>query len=333
MVAGRVLWLPVCRYQELVVFSRPGTATYHVDSDVPELLTEALVGSHQAAGPTAGSTAAGVGRTQYKLLLICGLTFCSDAAEALDIRSPRASDVLSLEHHELTNCSSAWSAAVSSELQQLILSSEFSSCGELVAVVSCSSFVAALRAFLLSSAVITIFGFATALSLPVGFDILAEALPGESRGVFLMYIENLIAWGMLEQYGWRVFTAMAALPTLIASIAGALMLPESPRWLVDMDREDEAARIVQKWAKDNGEPMKIGQPNLGLGEAVDRREQRPSERSAAENLSTFQRAEVFWTSAGGAPCGGRPWRMASCGAAGAFCNDGKWKRKEPGIPN
>eukprot|EP00913_Durusdinium_trenchii_P024991 g23456.t1 len=144
-------------------------------------------------------------------------------------------------------------------------------------------------AFLLSSLIITAFGFATAFSqgfyslvimralvgvgvsgLPVGFDILAEALPSESRGAFLMYIEyfwtlgsiyvNLAAWGMLERYGWRVFTAMAALPTLVASLAGIWLLPESPRWLVDMDRSDEAAKIIQKWAKDNGEdsgPLKL----------------------------------------------------------------------------
>lgn len=32
--------------------------------------------------PSVFHSQAGVGRTQYKLLLICGLTFCSDAAEA-----------------------------------------------------------------------------------------------------------------------------------------------------------------------------------------------------------------------------------------------------------
>ncbi|CAJ1427330.1 unnamed protein product [Effrenium voratum] len=69
-------------------------------------------------------------------------------------------------------------------------------------------------------------------------------------------MENITAWAMLEQTGWQVFTAMAAIPTLVASIAGYLMLPESPRWLVDMDRVEEAAVIVQKWAKDNKRDVK-----------------------------------------------------------------------------
>jgi len=212
-----------------------------------------------------------VGRTQCKLLLICGLSFCSDAAEVTFLSYVT----------EVLRCD--WN--LTSNQESLITSAVFA--GMVVGAPIwgwISDHHGRRMAFLLSSLVITIFGFATAFSqgfwhlvlaraivgvgvagLPVGFDILAEALPSEHRGSFLMYIEyfwtlgsiyvNLTAWAMLERYGWRVFTCMAALPTLIASAAGAWMLPESPRWLVDMDREEEAAKIVKKWATDNGENM------------------------------------------------------------------------------
>eukprot|EP00435_Cladocopium_sp_Y103_P057412 s615_g19.t1 len=249
-----------------------GTATYHVDDEPPELLTQDSLRKLNPISVDEAIFEAGVGRTQYKLLLICGLAFCSDAAEVTFLSYVT----------EVLRCD--W--GLTSYEESLITSAVFAG---MVVGAPVWGWIAdhhgRRRSFILSSMVITIFGFATALSqgfwslvamrgmvgigvagLPVGFDILAEALPSESRGVFLMYIEyfwtlgsiwvNLIAWGMLERYGWQVFTAMAALPTLIASVAGALMLPESPRWLVDMDREDEAARIVVKWAKDNGEPMK-----------------------------------------------------------------------------
>lgn len=249
-----------------------GTATYHVDDEPVQLLTQESLSKLNPISVDEAIFEAGVGRTQYKLLLICGLTFCSDAAEVTFLSYVT----------EVLRCD--W--GLTSYEESLITSAVFAG---MVLGAPVWGWIAdhhgRRRSFILSSMVITIFGFATALSqgfwslvamrgmvgigvsgLPVGFDILAEALPSESRGVFLMYIEyfwtlgsiwvNIIAWGMLERYGWQVFTAMAALPTLIASIAGVLMLPESPRWLVDMDREDEAARIVVKWAKDNGEPMK-----------------------------------------------------------------------------
>mmetsp|Transcript_25964 Transcript_25964/g.42336 ORF Transcript_25964/g.42336 Transcript_25964/m.42336 type:complete len:556 (-) Transcript_25964:151-1818(-) len=249
-----------------------GTATYHVDDEPVQLLTQESLSKLNPISVDEAIFEAGVGRTQYKLLLICGLTFCSDAAEVTFLSYVT----------EVLRCD--W--GLTSYEESLITSAVFAG---MVLGAPVWGWIAdhhgRRRSFILSSMVITIFGFATALSqgfwslvamrgmvgigvsgLPVGFDILAEALPSESRGVFLMYIEyfwtlgsiwvNIIAWGMLERYGWQVFTAMAALPTLITSIAGVLMLPESPRWLVDMDREDEAARIVVKWAKDNGEPMK-----------------------------------------------------------------------------
>lgn len=256
-----------------VSFARvAGTATYHVDDEPPELLTQDSLWKLNPISVDEAIFEAGVGRTQYKLLLICGLAFCSDAAEVTFLSYVT----------EVLRCD--W--GLTSYEESLITSAVFAG---MVVGAPVWGWIAdhhgRRRSFILSSTVITIFGFATALSqgfwslvamrgmvgigvagLPVGFDILAEALPSESRGVFLMYIEyfwtlgsiwvNIIAWCMLERYGWQVFTAMAALPTLIASVAGALMLPESPRWLVDMDREDEAARIVVKWAKDNGEPMK-----------------------------------------------------------------------------
>ncbi|CAE7228888.1 Slc22a3 [Symbiodinium natans] len=166
------------------------------------------------------------------------------------------------------------------------------------------------RAFLLSSLIITTFGFLTAAceelalfalrrafrrrnrttlpdrslhrgpmrtfelrrdlrtfpGLPVGFDILAEAMPSSGRGKFGLYMEffwtagslyvTAIAWLLLEQVGWQVFTGAAAIPTLVASLAGYFSLPESPRWLVDMDRGEEALEIVKKWAKRNGNDMR-----------------------------------------------------------------------------
>lgn len=65
-----------------VSFARvAGTATYHVDDEPPELLTQDSLWKLNPISVDEAIFEAGVGRTQYKLLLICGLAFCSDAAE------------------------------------------------------------------------------------------------------------------------------------------------------------------------------------------------------------------------------------------------------------
>lgn len=210
----------------------------------------------------------GTGAAQWELLIICGLTFCSDAAEVTFLSY--VTEVLRCE----------W--GMTPRQESFITSAVFGGMIVGAPVWGWSADKIGRRPiFLISSAVICSFGFLTAAcqgfiqllvcraivgfgvsGLPVGFDILAEALPGDRRGKFLLYIEffwtlgsiyvNVCAWGVLERAGWRIFTAMAAIPTLIASIAGLLALPESPRWLITQGKEQSARAIVNKWAKQNG---------------------------------------------------------------------------------
>jgi len=210
----------------------------------------------------------GIGKTQWILLIICGLTFMSDAAEVTFLSY--VTEVLRCEWG-LTRDQESW-----------ITSAVFIGmiCGAPIWGYIADK-MGRRRAFLLSSSFICVMGFGTALAqgfysllvirafvgfgvagLPVGFDILAEALPSSGRGAFLLYIEyfwtlgsiyvNICAWSSLKPMGWQVFTILAALPTLVATIAGYLYLPESPRWLVEVGREEEAVRILNRWAEANG---------------------------------------------------------------------------------
>jgi len=210
----------------------------------------------------------GVGRTQWVLLAITGLVFCSDAAEVT---------FLSFVTEQL-RCEWGLTSRQETAITQAVF------CGMIVGA-PVWGFIAdkigRRPSFLYSSAVICLFGFATALAqdfysliavravvgfgvagLPVGFDVLAESLPVAGRGAFLLYIEyfwtfgsiyvNLCAWLTLQTAGWRVFTLLSALPTLSASIAGYFALPESPRWLIEEGRFGEALAILNHWSKQNG---------------------------------------------------------------------------------
>ena len=110
----------------------------------------------------------------------------------------------------------------------------------------------------------TIVGFGVGgASIP--FDLLAEFTPDSLRGRFLVYIEGFwtlgslfvtgLAWGTLTEYGWRVLAYLTAIPICIATIAGMIYLPESPRWLMLKGRVTEAEKVVRDAAQANGYDM------------------------------------------------------------------------------
>jgi len=103
--------------------------------------------------------------------------------------------------------------------------------------------------------------------LSVPFDIFAEMLPSHLRGKLLLstffwfsfgsLYTTFAAWATMCTVGWRWFTIMCALPTLIATISGAVLLPESPHWLAANGRGSEAAAIMNKIGKENGVHTKL----------------------------------------------------------------------------
>eukprot|EP00931_Biecheleriopsis_adriatica_P120088 TRINITY_DN95236_c0_g1_i1.p1 TRINITY_DN95236_c0_g1~~TRINITY_DN95236_c0_g1_i1.p1 ORF type:complete len:509 (-),score=99.62 TRINITY_DN95236_c0_g1_i1:94-1554(-) len=134
---------------------------------------------------------------------------------------------------------------------------------------------------ILSAAVVSLFGFLTAICqngtqlIPcrfmvgfscagcvVAFDVFAELLPNDWRGPLTMstfywftagaLYSNVAAKFLLCSYGWRIFTVVCALPTLVAAIAGYFMVPESAHWLVAEKRGKEAAKVLNRIAKQNG---------------------------------------------------------------------------------
>ncbi len=110
--------------------------------------------------------------------------------------------------------------------------------------------------------VILIVGFGIG-GLTVPFDILAEFLPSEKRGKYLLLIKYfwtvgsciipLMAYISIEVAGsWRLFTILCALPSLFSFIISAIFVPESPRWLVSTGQKDKALTILRDAARRNG---------------------------------------------------------------------------------
>jgi len=140
--------------------------------------------------------------------------------------------------------------------------------------------------FLVSAALITACGCLTALTtgklslifvrffvgvgvagLSVPFDIFAEMLPDHMRGKLLLSTFFWFAFGSLYttaaaasvlcQFGWRWFTLLCAMPTLVATVAGLYFLPESTHWLASTGQQEEAAEVMNGIAKQNGAGMRF----------------------------------------------------------------------------
>lgn len=82
----------------------------------------------------------------------------------------------------------------------------------------------------------------------------SEAAPSDMRGMLVTFINVNIAGGLFVSslvdgafstvpQGWRYMLGLAALPATIQFI-GFLFLPESPRWLVEKVRIDQATQVL-----------------------------------------------------------------------------------------
>ncbi|MGW0605379.1 sugar porter family MFS transporter [Streptomyces sp. NPDC002640] len=84
---------------------------------------------------------------------------------------------------------------------------------------------------------------------------LAEVAPAAVRGRLMVLFQLMVAIGQLVSYlcgwlladlgGWRVMFALAVVPAAILA-AGMLRLPESPRWLVEHGRAEEARAVLRR---------------------------------------------------------------------------------------
>ncbi|XP_028678737.1 synaptic vesicle glycoprotein 2B-like [Erpetoichthys calabaricus] len=120
-------------------------------------------------------------------------------------------------------------------------------------------------------------------SIPIVYAYFSEFLCREKRGEHLSWLcmfwmiggiyASSMAWGIIPHYGWgfsmgthyqfhswRVFILMCILPAL-SSLIGLVFMPESPRFLLENGKHDEAWMILKQVHDTNmrakGEPEKV----------------------------------------------------------------------------
>ncbi|WP_337270758.1 MFS transporter [Oryzifoliimicrobium ureilyticus] len=217
-------------------------------------------------------TRAGAGAYQRRLMGIFGLVWAADAMQVLAIGFTAAS--IATTFHLQEGIAGALQTGTTFFLGMLIgalgfgkLADRFGRRRILLITVACDAVFGTLSIFAPSFELLLILRFLTGAAvggtLPVDYAMMAEFLPARHRGRWLVLLEGfwaigtlivaLAAW-LINLSGfpdaWRYIFAVTAVPAIIG-IGLRLMVPESPLYLVRIDRQTEAKRIIDQMLKKN----------------------------------------------------------------------------------
>jgi putative MFS transporter len=222
-----------------------------------------------------GIRTAGVGKFQYRLFLIFGLVWMADAMQVLSIGFSAPS------------IAKSFGIALPQALQtgtwffvgMLVGAFVFGRLADrigrrpvlLMAVLVDACFGVA-SAFAPDLAWLLVFRFATGVgvggTLPVDYTMMAEFLPSDRRGRWLVLLESFWAVGtvllavlalLALRWGddaWRVIFLVTGLPALVGIVL-RLSVPESPMYLNRSGASEQARAVLERIARVNGRTAPI----------------------------------------------------------------------------
>jgi len=222
-----------------------------------------------------GIRTAGVGKFQYRLFLIFGLVWMADAMQVLSIGFSAPS------------IAKSFGIALPQALQtgtwffvgMLVGAFAFGRLADrigrrpvlLMAVLVDACFGVA-SAFAPDLAWLLVFRFATGVgvggTLPVDYTMMAEFLPSDRRGRWLVLLESFWAVGtvllavlalLALRWGddaWRVIFLVTGLPALVGIVL-RLSVPESPMYLNRSGASEQARAVLERIARVNGRTAPI----------------------------------------------------------------------------
>lgn len=99
-------------------------------------------------------------------------------------------------------------------------------------------------------------GFGMGMEFPIGLSMVSEIVPAKSRGRYVAILEGfwplgfiaagIVAYLTLPLIGWRGIFIALSVPAVFVFVIRRYV-PESPRWLEEVGRIEEADRVTTKY--------------------------------------------------------------------------------------
>jgi putative MFS transporter len=222
-----------------------------------------------------GIQTAGVGKFQYRLFVIFGLVWLADAMQVLSIgfSAPSIAKTFGKTVPEALQTGTFFFIGM------LIGAFVFGRLADrigrrpvLMMAVVIDAFAGVASAFAPEFAWLLVLRFITGIgvggTLPVDYTMMAEFLPSDRRGRWLVLLESFWAVGTIflailalvaVSWGddaWRVIFFVTGLPALIGVVL-RFYIPESPMYLNRNGKSEQARKVLERVAKVNGKAVEI----------------------------------------------------------------------------
>jgi putative MFS transporter len=222
-----------------------------------------------------GIRAAGVGKFQYRLFMIFGLVWMADAMQVLSIgfSAPSIARTFGIAVPKaLQSGTFFFIGMLAGAFVFGRLADRIGRRPVLMAAVLVDACFGVASAFAPDFSWLLVLRLATGIgvggTLPVDYTMMAEFLPSDRRGRWLVMLESFWAVGTILlavlalvalRWGddaWRVIFLVTGLPALVGIVL-RLSVPESPMYLNRSGRADQARAVLERVAAVNGRAVTI----------------------------------------------------------------------------
>lgn len=222
-----------------------------------------------------GIRLAGVGRFQYRLFMIFGLVWMADAMQVLSIgfSAPSIAATFGIALPQALQTGTWFFVGMLAGAFAFgRLADRIGRRPVLMAAVVVDACFGVASAFAPDFGWLLVLRFLTGVgvggTLPVDYTMMAEFLPSDRRGRWLVLLESFWAVGTVAlavlalfalRWGpdaWRVIFLVTGLPALVGVVL-RLYVPESPMYLQRRGRAEQARAVLQRVASANGRQVAI----------------------------------------------------------------------------
>ncbi|XP_020515795.2 synaptic vesicle glycoprotein 2B [Labrus bergylta] len=265
------------RYEDLKEDSDEGVIIF--ERSTSSFKSDSVGGSQKRLKYEEAVDAAGFGVFHYALLVVCGWANASDAVEILCVSFllPTARCDLHLDSSDMgLLTSSIFLGMMFGGYMWGYLADQRGRRKVLVLSLTVNGIFGGLSSMAPWFSVFLVLRFISGIgvggSIPVIFSYFSEFMPRLKRGTMISALATFwmagnilaagLAWaviptnwtdflGFMDFQGWRLFVMLCSVPSLTSALFFLLLLPESPKFLMEAGREKEALRVFKQMFKLN----------------------------------------------------------------------------------